>query len=202
MAFFSIPRPISPSPPLLLTKCRPFFRSQITRVPASPTLLRHRIPPPPAASPELEAVEEDEKFPTPLLGEESDVAASVEVLKAAAKTRKAPPAQVLAALASIKKGKAEPSSFLETLGGTESPGRTWMLIFTAQGKLDKGRYFPITAVQRFDAANEWVRMATTLFQFQGFVCLHREKGIPCKVDAFEATPNSSLPCAGTTEEGA
>ncbi|KAG6471829.1 hypothetical protein ZIOFF_069276 [Zingiber officinale] len=152
MAFFSIPRPISPSPPLLLTKCRPFFKSQITRVPASPTLLRHRIPPPPAASPELEAVEEDEKFPTPLLEEESDVAASVEVLKAAAKTRKAPPAQVLAALASIKKGKAEPSSFLETLGGTESPGRTWMLIFTAQGKLDKGRYFPITAVQRFDAA--------------------------------------------------
>ncbi|XP_020270331.1 uncharacterized protein LOC109845490 [Asparagus officinalis] len=27
-----------------------------------------------------------------------------------------------------------------------------MLIFTAQGELDKGRYFPITAVQRFDAA--------------------------------------------------
>ncbi|XP_042426178.1 uncharacterized protein LOC122014050 [Zingiber officinale] len=92
------------------------------------------------------------EFPTPLLEEESDVAASVEVLKAAAKTRKVLPAQVLAALASIKKGKAEPSSFLETLGGTESPGRTWMLIFTAQGKLDKGRYFPITAVQRFDAA--------------------------------------------------
>ncbi|KAK1299360.1 hypothetical protein QJS10_CPB14g00280 [Acorus calamus] len=26
-----------------------------------------------------------------------------------------------------------------------------MLIFTAQGRLKKGRYFPITAVQRFDA---------------------------------------------------
>lgn len=57
---------------------------------------------------------------------------SVKVLKAAAKTRRVPAAEVLDALAAIKKAKAESSSFLETLGGTESPGRTWMLIFTAQ----------------------------------------------------------------------
>ncbi|XP_074569355.1 uncharacterized protein LOC141825992 [Curcuma longa] len=149
MAFFSIPRPIPPSPPLLQTKLRPFSRSLVPRLPAPSAALPHRrVLPPLAAAPEIGAVEED----APLLEEESGVAASVEVLKEAAKTRKVPPVQVLTALASIKKRKAEPSSFLETLGGTESPGRTWMLIFTAQGKLDKGRYFPITAVQRFDAA--------------------------------------------------
>ncbi|KAJ6819884.1 uncharacterized protein M6B38_401760 [Iris pallida] len=86
--------------------------------------------------------------------ESSGVEESVRVLKNAAKTRKVPPAEVLSALANVKKGKVEPTSFLETLGGTESPGRTWMLIFTAQGKLEKGRYFPLTAVQRFDAAGK------------------------------------------------
>uniref|UniRef100_A0A453DR47 Uncharacterized protein n=1 Tax=Aegilops tauschii subsp. strangulata TaxID=200361 RepID=A0A453DR47_AEGTS len=50
----------------------------------------------------------------------------------AAKTRKVPAPEVLAALAKIKKAKLDTSSFFETLGGTESPGRTWMLIFTAQ----------------------------------------------------------------------
>lgn len=54
------------------------------------------------------------------------------VLKNAAKTRRVPKVDVLSALAAIKKAKADPSNFLETLGGTESPGRTWMLIFTAQ----------------------------------------------------------------------
>ncbi|KAK8521383.1 hypothetical protein V6N13_077491 [Hibiscus sabdariffa] len=50
------------------------------------------------------------------------------------------------------KAKVDPSGFLETLGGSESPGRTWMLIFTAEKQLKGGRYFPLTAVQRFDAA--------------------------------------------------
>lgn len=44
------------------------------------------------------------------------VAARVNVLKAAAKIRKVPAAEVLASLAVIKKEKAEPPSFLETLG--------------------------------------------------------------------------------------
>jgi hypothetical protein len=80
------------------------------------------------------------------------VAESVKVLKAAAKTRKVPAPEVLSALATIKKAKLDTSAFFQTLGGTESPGRTWMLIFTAQGRLEKGSYFPVTAVQRFDAA--------------------------------------------------
>ncbi|CAL9777644.1 unnamed protein product, partial [Musa acuminata subsp. burmannicoides] len=113
---------------------------------------RRRILRPGAAAPEIGALEEDQRSTVPLPKEESGVAASVKVLKAAAKTRKVSAPEVLAALAVIKKEKANPSSFLETLGGTESPGRTWMLIFTAQGRLEKGRYFPVTAVQRFDAA--------------------------------------------------
>ncbi|KAF9625609.1 hypothetical protein IFM89_024382 [Coptis chinensis] len=81
-----------------------------------------------------------------------DVEESVKVLKNAAKTRKVPAEEVLAALGVIKKVKIDPSGFLETLCGTESPGRTWMLIFTTQDGLKRGSYFPITAIQRFDAA--------------------------------------------------
>lgn len=106
-----------------------------------------------AASPEVKK----EPSPSPSPPNESAlsaVAESVKVLKAAAKTRKLPAAEVLAALATIKKAKLDTSAFFETLGGTESPGRTWMLIFTAQGKLEKGGYFPVTAVQRFDAAGQ------------------------------------------------
>ncbi|KAK8916105.1 hypothetical protein KSP39_PZI022294 [Platanthera zijinensis] len=76
---------------------------------------------------------------------------SVLLLKRAAKSRKVPSADVLTAISDIKKAKVEESSFLEILGGLKSPGRTWMLIFTAQGGLNKGSYFPVTAVQRFDA---------------------------------------------------
>uniref|UniRef100_A0A1D1Z2M7 Na(+)-translocating NADH-quinone reductase subunit D n=2 Tax=Anthurium amnicola TaxID=1678845 RepID=A0A1D1Z2M7_9ARAE len=75
----------------------------------------------------------------------------VAVLKTAAKTRQVAAAEVLAALSAIKKAEIDPSTFLEALGGSESPGRTWMLIFTAQGRLERGSYFPVTAVQRFDA---------------------------------------------------
>lgn len=72
MAFFSIPLSIPPpSPPLLRTKFRPFSRSLIPRLPAPSALPRQRILPPPAASPELGVVEEDEKRWTPLLEEES-----------------------------------------------------------------------------------------------------------------------------------
>lgn len=81
-----------------------------------------------------------------------DIAESVRVLKNAAKTRKVPVEDILSAFSVLDKAKLDPSGFLETLGGTESPGRNWMLIFTAEKKLDRGKYFPITAVQRFDAA--------------------------------------------------
>lgn len=55
----------------------------------------------------------------------------VEVLKAAAKTRQVPSSEILSAFAEIKK-KAPSEIDLSTLGGTESPGRTWMLVFTSQ----------------------------------------------------------------------
>ncbi|MED6136439.1 hypothetical protein PIB30_056133 [Stylosanthes scabra] len=104
-------------------------------------------------------VDDTEREPlssTPLVIEHhkhnKEVEQSVKVLKDAAKTRKVAANQVLSALSVIEKAKIDPSGFLETLGGNESPGRTWMLIFTAEKQLKGGRYFPVTAVQRFDAA--------------------------------------------------
>ncbi|XP_027342308.1 uncharacterized protein LOC113855057 isoform X1 [Abrus precatorius] len=101
----------------------------------------------------LDDVERDQLSSTPLLVEdEKEVEKSVKVLKNAAKTRKVAAEEVLSALSVIEKAKVDPSGFFETLGGKESPGRTWMLIFTAEKQLKGGRYFPLTAVQRFDAA--------------------------------------------------
>ncbi|KMT11119.1 hypothetical protein BVRB_5g112010 [Beta vulgaris subsp. vulgaris] len=80
-----------------------------------------------------------------------EVEESIQILKKAAKTRKVDKDKILSALSVIEKAKLDPSNFLETLGGNRSPGRTWMLIFTAEKNLKGGRYFPITAVQRFDA---------------------------------------------------
>lgn len=56
----------------------------------------------------------------------------MKVLKDAAKTRKVAAEEILSALSIIEKAKVDPSAFFETLGGKESPGRTWMLIFTAE----------------------------------------------------------------------
>ncbi|XP_057761088.1 pentatricopeptide repeat-containing protein At2g20540-like [Arachis stenosperma] len=61
-----------------------------------------------------------------------EVEESVKVLIDAAKTRKVAAEKVLFALSVIEKAKIDPSGFLETLGGNESPERTWMLIFTAE----------------------------------------------------------------------
>ncbi|XP_074316588.1 uncharacterized protein LOC141652875 [Silene latifolia] len=90
---------------------------------------------------------------------------SIEVLKNAAKTRKVPKNDVLSALAVIEKAKLDPSKFLETLGGSKSPGRTWMLIFTAEKQLKGGRYFPLTAVQRFDAEAKRIENGVFLGSF-------------------------------------
>ncbi|GMH17069.1 hypothetical protein Nepgr_018910 [Nepenthes gracilis] len=81
---------------------------------------------------------------------------SVEVLKNAAKTRKVSTEKVLLALSVIEKAKLDPSRFLDTLGGSKSPGRTWMLVFAAEKNLNGGRYFPLTAVQRFDAVAKMI----------------------------------------------
>ncbi|KAL9330321.1 hypothetical protein ACSQ67_005324 [Phaseolus vulgaris] len=102
----------------------------------------------------LDDVETDQLSSTPLVENEKakkDVDESVKVLKDAAKTRKVAAEDVLSALSIIEKAKLDPSGFFETLGGNKSPGRTWMLVFTAEKKLSGGRYFPLTAVQRFDA---------------------------------------------------
>ncbi|XLR24028.1 hypothetical protein S83_051928 [Arachis hypogaea] len=65
---------------------------------------------------------------TPLLVEDDkpskEVEESVKVLKDTAKTRKVAAEKVLSALSVIEKAKIDPSGFLETLGGNESPGRT------------------------------------------------------------------------------
>ncbi|KAG5030289.1 hypothetical protein AAZX31_05G228600 [Glycine max] len=103
----------------------------------------------------LDDVETDQLSSIPLVENEKakkDVEESVKVLKDAAKTRKVAAEEILSALSIIEKAKVDPSAFFETLGGKESPGRTWMLIFTAEKQLKGGRYFPLTAVQRFDAA--------------------------------------------------
>ncbi|KAL6848278.1 hypothetical protein ACP4OV_022406 [Aristida adscensionis] len=132
-----------PAPQLRLrSPCRALRRGGVSLAAssaASPDVQKE--PPSPSTSPEEDS---------PLLA----VADSVKVLKEAAKTRKVPGPEVLSALSKIKKAKLDTSTCFETLGGTESPGRTWMLIFTAKGRLDKGQYFPVTAVQRFDAAGK------------------------------------------------
>ncbi|KAL5544920.1 hypothetical protein UlMin_008704 [Ulmus minor] len=104
------------------------------------------------------ATVDEQSATTPLLRQETqpnkEIEESVKVLKKAAKTRKVAKDEILSALSVIEKAKTDPSNFLETLGGSESPGRTWMLVFTSEKKLKGGRYFPITAVQRFDAAGK------------------------------------------------
>ncbi|CAI8619985.1 unnamed protein product [Vicia faba] len=96
----------------------------------------------------LDDIQRDQLSSTPLV----ELEENVKVLKNAAKTRKVPAKEILSALSFIEKAKVDPSGFLDTLGGKESPGRTWMLIFTGKTKLDGGRYFPLTAIQRFDAS--------------------------------------------------
>lgn len=93
-----------------------------------------------------------------------EVEESIQILKKAAKTRKVDKDKILSALSVIEKAKLDPSNFLETLGGSRSPGRTWMLIFTAEKNLKGGRYFPITAVQRFDAEGKRIENGVYLGQ--------------------------------------
>ncbi|KAA8517789.1 hypothetical protein F0562_015250 [Nyssa sinensis] len=59
--------------------------------------------------------------------------------------------EVLSTLSVIEKLKLNLSRLLEKLGGSKSPWRTWMLIFSTNNGLKNGGYIPIMAVQRFDA---------------------------------------------------
>lgn len=54
------------------------------------------------------------------------------MLKKAAKSRRVAAEEILSAFSVIENAKIDPSGFLDTLGGSKSPGRTWMLIFTAE----------------------------------------------------------------------
>uniref|UniRef100_A0A9I9DEW0 Uncharacterized protein n=1 Tax=Cucumis melo TaxID=3656 RepID=A0A9I9DEW0_CUCME len=126
------------------------FQPSIYRFPSLKTCATLDGKDPNGATPVL--VQEESSTSSNIVNEE--VEKSVKVLKNAAKTRKVPAEEVLSALSVLEKAKLDPSNFFNTLGGTSSPGRTWMLIFTAEKKLKKGRYFPVTAIQRFDAAGK------------------------------------------------
>lgn len=120
----------------------PIFRSSVTKIKATIDEKEQKSPLP------VMVQEEDEVESTP----SKEVEESIQVLKKAAKTRKVAATEIMSAFRLLEKAKIDPSHFCETLGGSESPGRTWMLIFTAEKGLKSGKYFPITAVQRFDAA--------------------------------------------------
>lgn len=72
-----------------------------------------------------------------------EIVQSIKVLKDAAKTRKVKAEEVLSALSVIEKSKLDPSRFLETLGGSQSPGRTWMLVFTAEVVMINSTLLPV-----------------------------------------------------------
>ncbi|CAM6122077.1 unnamed protein product [Calypogeia fissa] len=106
-----------------------------------------------------EEQEEEEAESAVLKGSASDKEAikqSVEVLKTAAKTRKVPASEIVTAFKVLAKAKLDPTNFLPIVGGTKSPGRKWLLIFTCNKEEynsieGKGTYLPISAVQNFDA---------------------------------------------------
>ncbi|XP_028234031.1 uncharacterized protein LOC114413706 isoform X2 [Glycine soja] len=107
----------------------------------------------------LDDAETDQLSSIPLVENEKakkDVEESVKVLKDAAKTRKVAAEEILSALSIIEKAKVDPSAFFETLGGKESPGRTWMLIFTAEAKrIENGIYLGPIGQLTFEGRLSW-----------------------------------------------
>lgn len=73
-----------------------------------------------------------------------------------------PPPKVFNALRSLEQAKLPAENWPEIIGGTSSPGRRWRLVFTSGTKevqkamkgvgQGSGKYFPLTAVQRWDAS--------------------------------------------------
>jgi hypothetical protein len=59
---------------------------------------------------------------------------AVSVLQAAAASSKVAPTQVFQALRDLEKAKVPTEGWNEVLGGTESPGRRWRLVFTSGTK--------------------------------------------------------------------
>ncbi|GAA0161147.1 hypothetical protein LIER_39176 [Lithospermum erythrorhizon] len=142
------------------SNCPLFSTFSLLKFSYSNTLIRPHVARFCIAKPKATMSDQDQSSTSPILVQEEqeqkqisqEVEDSVRMLKNAAKTRKVGAEEILSAFTVIEKAKCDPSGFLETLGGTKSPGRTWMLIFTAEKGLKSGKYFPITAVQRFDSA--------------------------------------------------
>lgn len=73
-----------------------------------------------------------------------------------------PPPKVFNALRSLEQAKLPTENWPEIIGGASSPGRRWRLVFTSGTKevqkamkgvgQGSGKYFPLTAVQRWDAS--------------------------------------------------
>ncbi|CAI5528356.1 unnamed protein product [Closterium sp. Naga37s-1] len=95
--------------------------------------------------------------------EAAEIEAAVAVLAEAARSKQVKGEAVFAALRRLetrKVGAEESKAWLAALGGVASPGHMWQLVFTAgSGEVRKaakggegtGSYFPIAAIQRFDA---------------------------------------------------
>ncbi|CAI5959449.1 unnamed protein product [Closterium sp. NIES-65] len=95
--------------------------------------------------------------------EAAEIEAAVAVLAEAARSKQVKGEEVFAALRRLetrKVGAEESKAWLAALGGAASPGHMWQLVFTAgSGEVRKaakggegtGSYFPIAAIQRFDA---------------------------------------------------
>ena len=91
-----------------------------------------------------------------------DVSSAVSTLQLASTSPgSVPPTQVFNALRSLEQAKLPTEDWAATIGGSTSPGRRWRLVFTSGTKevqkamkgagQGSGKYFPITAVQRWDA---------------------------------------------------
>ncbi|KAL3683023.1 hypothetical protein R1sor_001045 [Riccia sorocarpa] len=90
-------------------------------------------------------------------GVNEEVLRSVELLKTVAKTRQVTTKEIRKAFKTLEKANLDRSNYSSIIGGTKSPGRTWMLVYTLSGAVynstseDGGSFFPVTAVQNFDS---------------------------------------------------
>jgi hypothetical protein len=88
------------------------------------------------------------------------------VLKQASIDYSAPPSAVFNALRNLEQAKLPTEDWPAIIGGTASPGRRWRLIFTSGTKdvqkamksagQGSGKYFPLTAVQRWDSTTSQI----------------------------------------------
>jgi hypothetical protein len=91
----------------------------------------------------------------------SDTTQAVALLRQASTDTSVAPAAVFQALRELEKAKLSTEEWPEIIGGTTSPGKRWRLVFTSGTKdvqkamkkagQGSGKYFPLTAVQRWDA---------------------------------------------------